>query len=75
MEVIAKDVVVVGLGAFGSAALWRLAERGCDVAGVERYGFGHPQGSSHGMTRLFRIACMEHTGLAPIALKSLVVLC
>jgi sarcosine oxidase len=71
MEVIAKDVVVVGLGAFGSAALWRLAERGCDVAGIERYGFGHPQGSSHGMTRLFRIACMEHTGLAVIALKSL----
>jgi hypothetical protein len=27
MEVIDKDIVVVGLGAFGSAALWRLAER------------------------------------------------
>ena len=71
MEVIDKDIVVVGLGAFGSAALWRLAERGADVAGVERYGIGHPYGSSHGMTRLFRIACMEHTGLPPIALKSL----
>ena len=71
MEVIDKDIVVVGLGAFGSAALWRLAERGADVAGVERYGIGHPYGSSHGITRLFRIACMEHTGLPPIALKSL----
>lgn len=60
-----KDVVVVGLGAFGSAALWRLAERGADVAGVGRYGIGHPYGSSHGITRLFRIACMEHTGLPP----------
>jgi|SRR5450756_149774 len=71
MEVINKDVVVVGLGAWGSAALWRLAERGVDVAGVERYGIGHPQGSSHGITRLFRIACMEHTGLVVVALKSL----
>jgi len=65
------DVVVVGLGAFGSGALWRLAERGVRVVGVERHGIGHEQGSSHGLTRLFRIACMEHPGLAKIALKSL----
>lgn len=71
MEIITKDVVVVGLGGFGSAALWRLAERGADVAGIERHGIGHHLGSSHGATRLFRIACQEHPGLAPIALKSL----
>lgn len=71
MEVIRKDVIVVGLGAFGSAAAWRLSARGLDVAGVERYGIGHPQGSTHGTTRLFRVACMEHTGLAAVALKSL----
>jgi sarcosine oxidase len=46
MEVIRKDVVVVGLGGFGSAALWRLAERGVDVAGIERHGVGHPLGCS-----------------------------
>jgi sarcosine oxidase len=71
MHIIEKDVVVVGLGAFGSAALWRLAERGIDVAGIERYGIGHHLGSSHGATRLFRVACKEHVGLSPIALKSL----
>src|SRR6185312_10966792 len=71
MEIIRKDVVVVGLGAFGSAALWRLAHRGVDVAGIERHGIGHQLGSSHGATRLFRIACQEHPGLPPIALKSL----
>jgi len=71
MEVIRKDTVVVGLGGFGSAALWRLAERGADVAGIERHGIGHHLGSSHGATRLFRIACQEHPGLSPIALKSL----
>ena len=71
MEIISKDVVVIGLGAFGSAALWRLADRGVDVAGIERHGIGHHLGSSHGLTRLFRVACQEHPGLAPIALKSL----
>lgn len=65
------DVVVVGLGAFGSAALWRLAARGVNVVGIERQAIGHPFGSSHGSTRLFRVACMEHPGLTPIAGKSL----
>src|SRR5258708_13201440 len=71
MEVIRKDVVVVGMGGFGSAALWRVAQRRVAVAGIERQGIGHPLGWSHGVTRLFRIACQEHPGLAPIALKSL----
>ena len=71
MKAIGTDVTVVGLGAFGSAALWRLAERRAKVAGIERYGIGHHLGSSHGLTRLFRIACQEHPGLAATALKSL----
>lgn len=71
VETVRKDVVVIGLGAFGSAALWRLAARGADVAGIERHGIGHEFGSSHGATRLFRIACLEHPGLVPIARKSL----
>lgn len=71
METITADVVVVGLGAFGSAALWRLAERGVDVVGIDRFDVGHDLGSSHGLTRLFRVACKEHPGLAPIARKSL----
>jgi sarcosine oxidase len=71
MDAIRVDVVVVGLGAFGSAALWRLAERGVAAAGIERYRVGHNLGSSHGLTRLFRIACKEHPGLPPVAMKSL----
>jgi sarcosine oxidase len=71
VEIVSKDVAVIGLGAFGSAALWRLAQRGVEVVGVEQHGIGHVHGSSHGLTRLFRIACMEHPGLASIALKSL----
>lgn len=71
MENLRTDVVVVGLGAFGSAALWRLAARGVKVVGIERQAIGHSFGSSHGATRLFRVACMEHPGLTPIARKSL----
>ena len=48
------DVVVVGLGATGAAALNRLARRGVRVLGIERLTPGHDQGSSHGESRIIR---------------------
>lgn len=50
------DVVVVGAGAHGSAAAWHLARRGRSVALLERFEQGHRRGSSHGGTRIFRLA-------------------
>lgn len=50
------DVAVVGLGAMGSAAAWHLAARGLHVVGVEQYGPDHALGSSHGASRIFRLA-------------------
>ncbi|WP_432512988.1 N-methyl-L-tryptophan oxidase [Kineococcus sp. SYSU DK001] len=64
------EVAVVGLGAWGSSTLWRLATRGVDVIGIERFGIGHEMGSTHGATRLFRVACLEHPGLVPLAQRS-----
>lgn len=64
------DVIVVGLGAWGSAALWRLAARGVDVLGIEAASVPNPYGSSHGHTRLFRVACHEHVGLTPLARRA-----
>jgi sarcosine oxidase len=64
------DVAVVGLGALGAHALWRLAVRGVDVIGIEQFEPGHDQGASHGQTRLFRVACLEHPGLPAIARRS-----
>jgi sarcosine oxidase len=64
------DVAVVGLGAMGAHALWRLAVRGVQVIGIEQFTPGHDQGSSHGQTRLFRVACMEHPALPTIARRS-----
>jgi sarcosine oxidase len=50
------DVVVVGAGAMGSAAAWHLARRGRSVALLERFESGHVRGSSHGGSRIFRLA-------------------
>lgn len=64
------DVIVVGLGAMGSNAAWRLAQRGVQVLGIERFTPGHVQGSSHGHSRLFRVACLEHPNLVTMARRS-----
>jgi len=34
MDVIGEAVVLAGLGAFGSAALWRMMQRGAEMAVV-----------------------------------------
>ncbi|MEZ4268124.1 MAG: N-methyl-L-tryptophan oxidase [Myxococcota bacterium] len=61
------DVVVVGVGGVGSAALWRLAARGVRVVGVDRFVPGHAFGSSHGQTRVYRKAYFEHPDYVPLA--------
>ncbi|WP_190816399.1 N-methyl-L-tryptophan oxidase [Saccharopolyspora pogona] len=65
------DVAVVGLGAWGSCALWTLARRGVRAVGIERFTPGHSMGSSGGTSRMFRTACLEHPGLVPLARRSL----
>ncbi|MFD5654250.1 N-methyl-L-tryptophan oxidase [Streptomyces sp. NPDC127039] len=64
------EVAVIGLGAWGSAALWQLAVRGVDVIGVDQFPPGHTWGASHGGSRMFRITCLEHPGLVPLARRS-----
>ena len=53
------DVLVVGAGAVGSATAWWLARWGLDVVLLEQFEPGHQRGSSHGSTRIFRIAYPE----------------
>ena len=50
------EVIVVGGGAMGSAATWQLARRGYAVMLLERFERGHVRGSSHGRSRVFRLA-------------------
>ena len=64
------DVVVVGLGATGAAALHRLARRGIRVLGIERLTPGHDQGSSHGESRIIRLGYFEHPSYVPLLRRS-----
>ena len=49
-------VAVVGAGVMGCATAWALAERGADVTVHEQFDLDHTHGSSHGLTRIFRVA-------------------
>jgi sarcosine oxidase len=60
------DVVVLGVGGMGSAAAYHLARRGLSVAAVEQFTPGHDRGSSHGLSRIIRLAYFEHPSYVPL---------
>jgi sarcosine oxidase len=64
------DVIVIGLGAMGSAALYQLARRGISVTGIDRFAPPHERGSSHGESRITRQAIGEGEEYVPFALRS-----
>jgi sarcosine oxidase len=64
------EVLVVGLGAMGSASLYQLARRGARVIGIDRYAPPHDYGSSHGETRITRQAIGEGAAYVPLVLRS-----
>ncbi|MGH9465883.1 MAG: N-methyl-L-tryptophan oxidase [Terriglobales bacterium] len=64
------DAIVIGLGAMGSAALCQLARRGQKVAGFEQFGLAHDQGSSHGASRIIRMAYYEDPAYVPLLRRS-----
>lgn len=60
------DVIVVGLGGMGSAAAYQLAARGQRVLGIEQFQAAHDLGSSHGRSRITRMAYAEHPSYVPL---------
>lgn len=50
----------------GSAAVAHLAARGKRVLGLEQFQPGHTQGSSHGRSRVIRLAYFEHPAYVPL---------
>jgi sarcosine oxidase len=64
------DLIVLGLGGFGSAALYHAALRGLSVLGIEQFSIGHDRGSSHGETRIIRKAYFEHPDYVPLLLSA-----
>jgi sarcosine oxidase len=64
------DVIVVGLGAMGSATCLQLAARGARVVGIDQYEPPHPFGSTHGDTRITRLAIGEGAEYVPLVRRS-----
>jgi sarcosine oxidase len=64
------DVIIVGLGAMGSATAFHLARRGCKVVGLDRFTPPHTFGSSHGETRIIREAYFEHPVYVPMVQRA-----
>jgi sarcosine oxidase len=60
------DAVIVGAGVMGAMTAWRLALRGRSVVLLEQYALLHAHGSSHGQTRIMRVAYRDanYTSLA-----------
>ncbi len=64
------DVIVLGLGAMGSAAAYHLAQRGTHVLGIEQFTTPHDKGSSHGGSRMIRQAYFESPDYIPLVLRA-----
>lgn len=64
------DVIVVGLGAMGSAACFHLAKQGAKVLGLDQFQTPHALGSTHGDTRITRLGLGEGNEFVPFAVRS-----
>jgi len=64
------QIIVVGLGAMGSACVYHLAKRGIRVLGIEQFDIGHGLGSSGGHTRQTKLALYVGTPYEPLIRRS-----
>jgi len=64
------DILIIGVGAVGSAALYQAAKLKARVIGIDRFSPPHDQGSSHGDTRITRQAIGEGGEFVPLVLRS-----
>ena len=60
------DVVVAGLGGFGSSAAYHLARRGLRVLGLDPRPGAHTEGASHGESRIVRRVYFEGAAYVPL---------
>ena len=64
-------IVVVGCGAVGAATTSVLAREGHEVIALDRFGIPNGVGSSHGRSRIFRVAYHEGETYVPLLRRSL----
>lgn len=64
------DIAVIGLGSVGSATLFQLSKSGKKILGLDRFTPPHTQGSSHGESRITRLAVGEGEEYVALAKRS-----
>ena len=64
------DTIIIGLGAMGSAALYQSAKRGARVLGIDQFDPPHTNGSTHGETRVTRLAVGEGPEYIPLVART-----
>lgn len=64
------DIAVIGLGAIGASSIWHLSKSGKKVLGIDQFAPPHAMGSSHGETRITRLAVGEGMDFIPIVMRS-----
>jgi sarcosine oxidase len=64
------DVIVIGVGGMGSATLFECARRGLRTIGIEQFDIPHELGSSHGLTRIIRLAYFESPAYVPLLVRA-----
>ncbi len=64
------DIIIIGLGAMGSAAAYQLAKKGVKVLGIDQFSPPHNLGSTHGENRVTRKAIGEGAEYVPLTLRS-----
>lgn len=66
------DIIIIGLGAMGSATLYQLSQRAENkkIVGLDQFVPPHPMGSTHGESRITRQAIGEGEVYTPLSLRS-----
>lgn len=60
------DTIVIGGGVMGAATTWALAKKGHRALCLDQFGIPNAMGSSHGHTRITRMAYFEHADYVPL---------
>ena len=64
------DVIVIGLGAMGSATIYQLSKTNLKICGIDQYAPPHSWGSSHGESRITRQTIGEEESYIPLVQES-----
>jgi len=65
------DVIIIGIGCVGVSTCYQLSKTNMNVLGLEQYNVPNNHGSSHGSSRIFRLAYHEGEKYIPMLYDSM----